>query len=171
MSRKRCLNKAIEAVARGQCNYGELPPDGNRHPFILARNPKIRVPILAHLDFGGALYASPYHGISPISSMGNLPASQVLISSPSYALWEICHSPRKKYVKNSHGIATPIFNKEPNLAHCRGAVKQGHLPQLFKTLEKILFWSRRSDLCIPWARKQGPRFSPGIGSDGRTGRV
>ena len=134
---ERCLNKAVEAVNHGanaiMVNYLTT---GIGILSSLARNPKIRVPILAHLDFGGALYASPYHGISShliYGKLARLAGVDILTIPTPYGKFAIS---QEKYMKIAMALRTPIFNKERTWPIAGGAVKQGHLIQLFKDLGK-----------------------------------
>lgn len=134
---ERCLNKAIAAVEAGanaiMVNY---LPAGIGILSSLARNPKIRVPILAHLDFGGALYASPFHGISSHLIYGKLArlagVDMLTIPTPYGKFWIL----RDKYLRIAVALQKPAYDKERAWPIAGGAVKQGHLPQLFKDLGK-----------------------------------
>src|SRR4030043_2451319 len=129
---QRCLNKAVAAVEAGanglMVNY---LPAGIGILSSLARNPKIRVPILAHLDFGGALYASPFHGISSHLIYGKLArlagADMITLPTP-YGKFAIS---REKYMKMVIALHHPIPGKERTWPIAGGAIKPGHLPQLF----------------------------------------
>jgi len=134
---ERCLSKAIEAVNHGanaiMVNYLTT---GIGMLSSLARHPKIKVPILAHLDFGGALYASPYHGISShliYGKFARLAGADILTIPTPYGKFAISH---EKYMKIAMALRNPISNKERTWPVAGGAVKQGHLPQLFKDLGK-----------------------------------
>ncbi len=69
----RCLEKAYRLVeAGGTALMINFLPAGLGLVSSLARDAEINVPILAHLDFGGALYASARHGISSSLLYGKL---------------------------------------------------------------------------------------------------
>jgi 2,3-diketo-5-methylthiopentyl-1-phosphate enolase len=100
----------------------------------LCRNPKINVPILAHLDFGGALYASPWHGISSSLLYGKLArlAGVDLLCIPTpYGKFSLNYS---KYIQIVHGLRSPFHNKPEVWPIAGGAIKQGHIPKLFNDL-------------------------------------
>jgi len=134
---ERCLNKAMAAVDNGanaiMVNY---LPTGIGILSSLARNPKIGVPIVAHLDFGGAFYASPWHGISSHLIYGKLArlAGVDMITIPTpYGKFAIS---REKYMKMVIALGHPIPGKERAWPIAGGAIKPGHLPQLFHDLGK-----------------------------------
>jgi 2,3-diketo-5-methylthiopentyl-1-phosphate enolase len=132
---ERCLNKAIAAVEAGanaiMVNY---LPAGIGILSSLARNPKIRVPILAHLDFGGALYASPFHGISShliYGKLARLAGVDMLTIPTPYGKFGIL---RDKYLRIAVALQKPACDKERTWPIAGGAIKPGNLPQLFKDL-------------------------------------
>ena len=152
---ERCLNKAIAAVEAGanalMVNY---LPAGIGILSSLARNPKIRVPILAHLDFGGALYASPFHGISShliYGKLARLAGVDMLTIPTPYGKFGIL---RDKYLRISVALQKPAYDKERTWPIAGGAVKQGHLPQLFKDLGKDFIVGAGGAI---YAHPMGPR--------------
>jgi 2,3-diketo-5-methylthiopentyl-1-phosphate enolase len=152
---ERCLNKAIAAVEAGanaiMVNY---LPAGIGILSSLARNPKIRVPILAHLDFGGALYASPFHGISShliYGKLARLAGVDMLTIPTPYGKFGIL---RDKYLRIAVALQKPAYDKERTWPIAGGAVKQGHLPQLFKDLGKDFIVGAGGAI---YAHPMGPR--------------
>lgn len=134
---ERCLKKAITAVENGanalMVNY---LPTGIGILSSLARHPKVKVPILAHLDFGGSFYASPYHGISShliYGKLARLAGADILTIPTPYGKFAISHD---KYMKMAIALRNPLFGKERTWPVAGGGVKQGHLPRLFKDLGK-----------------------------------
>jgi 2,3-diketo-5-methylthiopentyl-1-phosphate enolase len=134
---ERCINKAIAAVKNGanalMVNY---LPVGMAILSSLARNPKIHVPILAHLDFGGALCGSPYHGLSShliYGKLARLAGVDMLTIPTPYGKFVIS---REKYLKIILALRSPISGKERVWPIAGGGVKQGHLPRLFEDLGK-----------------------------------
>jgi 2,3-diketo-5-methylthiopentyl-1-phosphate enolase len=132
---ERCLNKAMAAVDNGAnailVNY---LPTGIGILSSLARNPKIGVPILAHLDFGGALYASPHHGISShliYGKLARLAGADMLTLPTPYGKFAIA---REKYMRMAIALRHPIPGKERTWPIAGGAIKPGHMPQLFHDL-------------------------------------
>jgi len=132
---ERCIQKAEAAVDSGanaiMVNY---LPAGIGLISSLARNPKINVPILAHLDFGGAFYASPRHGISSPLLYGKLArlAGVDLLTIPTpYGKFALTY---EKYMRIVLGLRSPLYDKNRTFPIVGGAIKQGHLPQLFEDL-------------------------------------
>ena len=132
---ERCIKLAEAAVDIGAnallVNY---LPAGLGLITSLCRNPKIKVPILAHLDFGGALYASPWHGISSALLYGKLArlAGVDLLCIPTpYGKFSLNYT---KYIQIVHGLRSPLHDTPGVWPIAGGAIKQGHIPKLFNDL-------------------------------------
>jgi len=132
---QRCLQKARAAVESGaralMINY---LPAGLGLASSLARDPKIGVPILGHLDFGGALYGSGYHGISAALLYGKLPrlAGIDLLTIPTpYGKFDLCP---ESYLRIIMGLRRPLYAVRPAMPIIGGGIKQGDLPRLFQDL-------------------------------------
>jgi len=132
---EKCIKLAEAAVDLGAnallVNY---LPAGLGLITSLCRNPKIKVPILAHLDFGGALYASPWHGISSALLYGKLArlAGVDLLCIPTpYGKFSLNYT---KYIQIVHGLRSPLYDMPGVWAIAGGAIKQGHIPKLFNDL-------------------------------------
>jgi 2,3-diketo-5-methylthiopentyl-1-phosphate enolase len=128
----RCLEKAEAAVDNGanaiMVNY---LPAGIGILSSLARNPKINVPILAHLDFGGSFYASARHGISSVLLYGKLArlAGVDMLCIPSaYGKFGLTF---EKYMQIVLGLRSALYDKRRAFPIIGGQVKQGRLPRLF----------------------------------------
>ncbi len=132
---EKCIKLAEAAVDLGAnallVNY---LPAGLGLITSLCRNPKIKVPILAHLDFGGALYASPWHGISSALLYGKLArlAGVDLLCIPTpYGKFSLNYT---KYIQIVHGLRSPFHDMPGVWPIAGGAIKQGHIPKLFNDL-------------------------------------
>ena len=132
---EKCIKLAEAAVDIGAnallVNY---LPAGLGLITSLCRNPKIKVPILAHLDFGGALYASPWHGISSALLYGKLArlAGVDLLCIPTpYGKFSLNYT---KYIQIVHGLRSPFHDMPGVWPIAGGAIKQGHIPKLFSDL-------------------------------------
>jgi 2,3-diketo-5-methylthiopentyl-1-phosphate enolase len=132
---EKCIKLAEAAVDIGAnallVNY---LPAGLGLITSLCRNPKINVPILAHLDFGGALYASPWHGISSSLLYGKLArlAGVDLLCIPTpYGKFSLNYT---KYIQIVHGLRSPFHDMPGVWPIAGGAIKQGHIPKLFNDL-------------------------------------
>ena len=130
-----CLETAEAAVTNGaNALLVNFLPAGLGLITSLCRNSKINVPILAHLDFGGALYASPWHGISSALLYGKLArlAGVDLLCIPTpYGKFSLNYS---KYIQIVHGLRSPFHSKPGVWPIAGGAIKQGHIPKLFNDL-------------------------------------
>ena len=132
---EKCLKLAEAAVDNGvNALLVNFLPAGIGLITSLCRNPKIKVPILAHLDFGGALYGSPWHGISSSLLYGKLArlAGVDLLCIPTpYGKFSLNYT---KYIQIVHGLRSPFHNKPEVWPIAGGAIKQGHIPKLFNDL-------------------------------------
>jgi len=100
----------------------------------LCRHSRINVPILAHLDFGGAFYASPWHGISSsliYGKLARLAGVDMLCIPTPYGKFSHGYA---KYLQMVNGLRSPFFGKPAVWPIVGGAIKQGHLPMLFRDL-------------------------------------
>lgn len=129
----RCLEKAEAAVQAGaQAVMINYLPSGLGLVSSLARDSRINVPILGHLDFGGALYASPYHGISSALLYGKLPrlAGIDLLTIPSpYGKFDLS---LEKYLSIVVALRHPMHSVKPTFPIIGGGIKPGDLPQLLE---------------------------------------
>lgn len=131
----RCLEKARRLVKAGA---GALMinflPAGLGTVSSLARDPDIDVPILAHLDFGGALYAGSRHGVSSSLLYGKLArlAGVDLITIPTpYGKFSL---PHEKYMKIVSGLRSRLYDVNPSFPIVGGGIKPGDLPRLSRDL-------------------------------------
>jgi len=134
---EQCMRKAEAAVDNGaNAIMVNFLPTGIGLISSLVRNPRIHVPILAHLDFGGAFYASPWHGISSSLLYGKLArlAGVDLLCIPSpYGKFSLSHS---KYLRIVQGLRSLFHNKKRVWPIVGGGIKQGHISKLFVDLGK-----------------------------------
>lgn len=134
---ERCLQKARRAVKAGaNAIMINFLPAGLGLVSSLARDPEINVPILAHLDFGGALYASPRHGVSSSLLYGKLArlAGVDLLTIPTpYGKFAL---PYEKYMKIVAGLRNRLYKVKRVFPIIGGGINQAHLPQLFNDLEQ-----------------------------------
>jgi 2,3-diketo-5-methylthiopentyl-1-phosphate enolase len=132
---ERCLRKAEEAVQNGaNAIMINFLPAGLGLVSSLARDTRIRVPILAHLDFGGALFASPRHGISSVLLYGKLArlAGVDLITIPSpYGKFSLQHL---KYIRIVAGLRGALYGMPKTFPIVGGGIRQGDLPRIVRDL-------------------------------------
>ncbi|WP_434511885.1 RuBisCO large subunit C-terminal-like domain-containing protein [Desulfitobacterium sp. AusDCA] len=107
---------------------------------MITEDPEINVPILAHVDFSGAMFGSPYHGISSPLLMGKLArmagADMAIITSP-YGKFPVV---RNKYQMQVNYARQELFGMKRLLPMLAGGATQGMVPNTMKELGK--------DICI-----------------------
>ncbi len=132
---ERALSKAEKAVEAGATGVMiNFLTAGLGLLSSLARNRKVNVPILAHLDFGGALYGSSRHGVTSTLLYGKLPrlAGVDLLTIPTpFGKFPLL---REKYLRMSLGLRAPLHDKPGAWPIVGGAFKPGHLPRAFADL-------------------------------------
>ncbi|MBF0430097.1 MAG: ribulose 1,5-bisphosphate carboxylase [Fibrobacteria bacterium] len=131
----RCIKKAHDAIDAGanalMVNYLTL---GFGTMCALARDKKINVPILAHLDHGGAFYGSPWHGMSSnliYGKLARLSGIDMLAIPTPYGKFALSH---EKYMKIILGLRSKFHDVKPTFPLTGGAIKQPHLPQFIEEL-------------------------------------
>lgn len=132
---EKCFRTAEAAIDNGaNALLVNFLPAGMGLITSLCRSSRIKVPILAHLDFGGALYASPWHGISSALLYGKLArlAGVDLLCIPTpYGKFSLNFA---KYIQIVHGLRSPFYNLPGVWPIAGGAIKPGHIPTLFNDL-------------------------------------
>ncbi len=132
---ERSIRKAEMAVENGaNAIMINFLPAGLGLVSSLARSKSIKVPILAHLDFGGALYASPRHGISSALLYGKLArlAGVDLLTIPTpYGKFSLAYN---KYIRIILGLRSQLYEEKQTFPIIGGGIKQGDLPKLFQDL-------------------------------------
>jgi 2,3-diketo-5-methylthiopentyl-1-phosphate enolase len=100
----------------------------------LADDPKINVPILAHMDVAGAFYMSPYHGMSSHLVLGKLPrlagADVVVIPAP-YGKAPVIDYKFKNVARN---LSFPLYNLKPTFPMASGGITPSMVPQVMADL-------------------------------------
>lgn len=124
--------KAIEAGANAlMVNYFAV---GFSVLRALAEDTSINVPILAHMDVTGAMYMSPYHGVSSHLMLGKLPrlagADIVVIPAP-YGKAPVLAD---KFVKTAYNLTFPLYNLNPTFPMPSGGITPSMVPNVIKDL-------------------------------------
>jgi len=100
----------------------------------LAEDKGINVPILAHMDVAGALYMSPYHGLSSHLVLGKLPrlagADVVVIPAP-YGKAPVIDYKFKNAARN---LSFPLYNLKPTFPMASGGITPSMVPQVVAAL-------------------------------------
>ena len=100
----------------------------------LAEDPDINVPILAHLDFAGVLYESPFSGVSSHLVLGKLPrlaGADMLVYPSPYAKFSFL---RNRHLQVAQMLRAPFYNLPAIFPMPGGGVHQGTVPLLVKEL-------------------------------------
>ncbi len=124
--------RAVEAGASGlMVDYLTV---GISALSMLADDPHLDVPILAHLAFSGAVYTSPDSGISSHLVLGKLPrlagADLVVYPSPYGSL----RYARSKHLRLATAMLAPFYSIRPILPTPGGGLHAGMVPALIADL-------------------------------------
>jgi 2,3-diketo-5-methylthiopentyl-1-phosphate enolase len=100
----------------------------------LADDPSINVPILAHMDVAGALYMSPWHGLSSHLVLGKLPrlagADIVVIPAP-YGKAPVIDYKFRNVARN---LTFPLYQLKPTFPMASGGITPSMVPQVMADL-------------------------------------
>jgi 2,3-diketo-5-methylthiopentyl-1-phosphate enolase len=100
----------------------------------LADDPAIGVPILAHMDLAGALYASPDHGISSHLVLGKLPrlaGADIVVFPAPYGKAPFLPEKFKKVAMN---LGFPLGKIRPSFPMPSGGITPAMVPQVIHDL-------------------------------------
>ena len=101
----------------------------------LAEDPSIKVPILGHMDFAGAVYEDAESGMSSHLILGKLPrlaGADILVYPAPYGKQPFFL--KEKYLKVGRSMLFPMHNIKPTLPMPSGGITQIHVPQLISDL-------------------------------------
>jgi len=100
----------------------------------LADDPAINVPILAHMDVAGALYMSPWHGLSSHLVLGKLPrlagADVVVIPAP-YGKAPVIDYKFRNVARN---LTFPLYHLKPTFPMASGGITPSMVPTVMAAL-------------------------------------
>ena len=103
---------------------------------MLADDPAINVPIMAHLNFSGALYAAPNSGISSHLVLGKLPrlaGADVVVYPGAYGKFSMQAA---KSMRIGQALTCPFYHLAPTWPMPAGGVHPGILPLMDKDFGK-----------------------------------
>ena len=124
--------RAIEAGASAlMVNYVVV---GISALSILADDPNINVPILAHLDFSGAMYGAPWSGVSSHLILGKLPrlaGADVVVYPSPYGKFPLLAS---KHLRIAQSLTDRFHTVARAWPMPGGGVHPGMVPLLFKDM-------------------------------------
>jgi 2,3-diketo-5-methylthiopentyl-1-phosphate enolase len=100
----------------------------------LAEDPKVNVPILAHMDVAGALYASEWHGISSHLVLGKLPrlaGADVVVFPAPYGKAPVLAD---KFQRVAQNLTFPLYHLRPSFPMPSGGITPKMVPNVIKDL-------------------------------------
>jgi 2,3-diketo-5-methylthiopentyl-1-phosphate enolase len=120
--------------AGGNCLMLNFLPAGISTLSMLAEDPSITVPILAHLDLSGAFFGASDSGISAPLILGKFPrlsgADMIIYPSP-YGKFLFL---RESYLRVAHLLRAPFYHVKPTFPAPSGGVHAGNLAPLVREL-------------------------------------
>ncbi len=102
----------------------------------LAEDPSINVPILAHMDFSGTMYVSPYSGLSSSLLLGKLPrlaGADILVYPAPYGKAPFM---KERYVRIAHHLTFPLYHLRPTFPMPSGGITPSMVPEVVGDLGK-----------------------------------
>jgi len=100
----------------------------------LAEDPKITVPILAHMDVAGAMYASEWHGLSSHLVLGKLPrlaGADIVVHPAPYGKAPVLP---EKFQRVAQNLSFPCYNLKPSWPMASGGITPKMVPNVIKDL-------------------------------------
>jgi 2,3-diketo-5-methylthiopentyl-1-phosphate enolase len=101
---------------------------------MLAQDPDVDVPILAHMDVAGAYYMSPYHGLSSHLILGKLPrlcGADVVVFPAPYGKAPVI---KDKFVNVARNLSFPLYDIRPTFPMASGGITPSMVPKVMKDL-------------------------------------
>ena len=102
----------------------------------LAEDPEINVPILAHLDFAGTMYESPYSGMSSYLILGKLArmaGADIVVYPSPYGKFPFL---RERYLQIGHHLLGNWLHLKPVFPMPGGGVMPAVVPAIINDLGK-----------------------------------
>ena len=100
----------------------------------LAEDASINVPILAHMDVAGALYASEWHGISSHLVLGKLPrlaGADIVVFPAPYGKAPVLP---EKFQRVAQNLTFPLYHLRPSFPMPSGGITPKMVPNVVKDL-------------------------------------
>jgi 2,3-diketo-5-methylthiopentyl-1-phosphate enolase len=101
---------------------------------MLADDPAIAVPIMGHLAFAGAIYGSPWTGVSSHLVLGKLPrlaGADIIVYPSPYGTLQYS---RSKHLRLAQVMTDPFFGIRRTVPTPGGGLHAGYAPRLFDDL-------------------------------------
>jgi 2,3-diketo-5-methylthiopentyl-1-phosphate enolase len=100
----------------------------------LAEDASLNVPILAHMDIAGALYASEWHGMSSHLVLGKLPrlaGADIVVFPAPYGKAPVLP---EKFQRVAQNLTFPLYNLRPTFPMPSGGITPKMVPNVMKDL-------------------------------------
>lgn len=100
----------------------------------LAEDPDINVPILGHMDVAGAMYMSPFHGISSHIVLGKLPrlaGVDIAVFPAPYGKAPVITD---KFLNAARNLAFPLYHLRPTFPMPSGGITPSMVPEVMRDL-------------------------------------
>jgi 2,3-diketo-5-methylthiopentyl-1-phosphate enolase len=133
------VNKVRENAYRvieagGNCLMLNYLPTGISALRMLAEDPSIEIPILAHLDLSGSFFGSTHSGISApliLGKLSRLAGGDMLIYPSPYGKFLFL---RESYLRVAHMLRAPFYHIKPAFPAPAGGVHAGNLAPVIRDL-------------------------------------
>ena len=102
----------------------------------LANHPDIKVPILSHTDFGGAIFGSPYAGISANLLLGKLPriaGADIVVYPSTYGKFNLL---KESHLKIGIALTSKLYDIKKSWPTPGGGVHPGSITPLYNEFGK-----------------------------------
>lgn len=100
----------------------------------LAEDPAVNVPILAHMDVAGALYMSPWHGLSSHLVLGKLPrlaGADVIVFPAPYGKAPVLP---EKFLTVARNMTLPLYHLRQTFPMASGGITPSMVPKVMEDL-------------------------------------
>jgi 2,3-diketo-5-methylthiopentyl-1-phosphate enolase len=150
---KRCIDAGANAM---MVNYLAVGPEAMR---ALADDPAINVPILAHMDFAGAFFMSPYQGVSSPIIFGKIArlcgADSIVLP---FSLGGKAMYMHERFMETTRNLIYPFGNLKPVMPMPSGGITPSNVPDIVNALGKdIMIGSGGGIHAHPKGPKAGAR--------------
>ncbi len=100
----------------------------------LSSDPSVKVPILAHMDYAGAMYMSPWHGVSShliLAKFARLCGADIVVHPAPYGKASVIS---EKFTRVARNCRFPMANIKPMFPMPSGGITAGMVDKCMKTL-------------------------------------
>ncbi|MHA1359131.1 MAG: RuBisCO large subunit C-terminal-like domain-containing protein [Candidatus Helarchaeota archaeon] len=125
-------DKAVDLGANAlMINY---PVVGLEVARAICEDPSVKVPVLGHMDFSGAMYMAPKYGVSSHLIQAKLPriaGLDILVHPAPYGKASVIHD---KYERVAHTMRMPLHNIKPAFPMPSGGITTGMVDKCINSL-------------------------------------